>query len=230
MEEVPFVKAFTFFENWYQLAESQTDDAKRLAFYDAVMRYAFDGEEPENVGRNGDGAKRAAYFAFLTVQPVLEISRKRSAATDSIRKNQEEKSNGKSNGKSTEKSNGKSNGKSTEKSKSDLIKINDVHPLENKRKEEKRIEEKSSPARTRERPTQKQFLDGCLLAGIPANFAAPLYDEIVTNGWQDRDGRDIGNWRMYAKRIYNDHRLRPPSDAAQVSGDVAPAHISLEDL
>jgi hypothetical protein len=220
------MKAFTFFENWYQLAESQTDDAKRLAFYDAVMRYAFDGEEPENVGRNGDGAKRAAYFAFLTVQPVLEISRKRSAATDSIRKNQEEKSNGKSNGKSTE----KSNGKSTEKSKSDLIKINDVHPLENKRKEEKRIEEKSSPARTRERPTQKQFLDGCLLAGIPANFAAPLYDEIVTNGWQDRDGRDIGNWRMYAKRIYNDHRLRPPSDAAQVSGDVAPAHISLEDL
>jgi hypothetical protein len=226
MEEVPFVKAFTFFENWYQLAESQTDDAKRLAFYDAVMRYAFDGEEPENVGRNGDGAKRAAYFAFLTVQPVLEISRKRSAATDSIRKNQEEKSNGKS----PEKSNGKSNGKSTEKSKSDLIKINDVHPLENKRKEEKRIEEKSSPARTRERPTQKQFLDACLLAGIPANFAAPLYDEIVTNGWQDRDGRDIGNWRMYAKRIYNDHRLRPPSDAAQVSGDVAPAHISLEDL
>jgi hypothetical protein len=220
------MKAFTFFENWYQLAESQTDDAKRLAFYDAVMRYAFDGEEPENVGRNGDGAKRAAYFAFLTVQPVLEISRKRSAATDSIRKNQEEKSNGKSNGKSTE----KSNGKSTEKSKSDLIKINDVYPLENKRKEEKRIEEKSSPARTRERPTQKQFLDGCLIAGIPANFAAPLYDEIVTNGWQDRDGRDIGNWRMYAKRIYNDHRLRPPSDAAQVSGDVAPAHISLEDL
>jgi hypothetical protein len=216
------MKAFTFFENWYQLAESQTDDAKRLAFYDAVMRYAFDGEEPENVGRNGDGAKRAAYFAFLTVQPVLEISRKRSAATDSIRKNQEEKSNGKS----TE----KSNGKSTEKSKSDLIKINDVHPLENKRKEEKRIEEKSPPARTRERPTQKQFLDGCLIAGIPANFAAPLYDEIVTNGWQDRDGRDIGNWRMYAKRIYNDHRLRPPSDAAQVSGDVAPTHISLEDL
>ena len=214
MEEVPFVKAFTFFENWYQLAESQSDDAKRLAFYDAVMRYAFDGEEPENVGRDGDGAKRAAYFAFLTVQPVLEISRKRSAATDSIRKNQEEKS----------------NGKSPEKSKSDLIKINDVHPLENKRKEEKRIEEKSSPARTRERPTQKQFLDGCLIAGIPANFAAPLYDEIVTNGWQDRDGRDIGNWRMYAKRIYNDHRMRPPSDAAQVSGDVAPAHISLEDL
>ena len=208
------MKAFTFFENWYQLAESQSDDAKRLAFYDAVMRYAFDGEEPENVGRDGDGAKRAAYFAFLTVQPVLEISRKRSAATDSIRKNQEEKS----------------NGKSPEKSKSDLIKINDVHPLENKRKEEKRIEEKSSPARTRERPTQKQFLDGCLIAGIPANFAAPLYDEIVTNGWQDRDGRDIGNWRMYAKRIYNDHRMRPPSDAAQVSGDVAPAHISLEDL
>ena len=214
------MKAFTFFENWYQLAESQTDDARRLAFYDAVMRYAFDGEEPENVGRSGDGAKRAAYFAFLTVQPVLEISRKRSAATDSIRKNQEEESSGKSNG--------KSNGKSTEKSNSDLIKINDVHP--SKIKEEKRIEEKSSPARTRERPTQKQFIEACLLAGIPANFAAPLYDEIVTNGWQDRDGRDIGNWRMYAKRIYNDHRVRPPSDVTQAGGDVAPAHISLEDL
>ena len=208
------MKAFTFFENWYQLAESQTDDMKRLAFYDAVMRYAFDGEEPENVGRNGDGVKRAAYFAFLTVQPVLEISRKRSAAGTSGGRPSAEKQ--------TE--------KQTEKSRKSNGEKQNSHPLENKRKEEKRIEEKSSPARTRERPTQKQFLDGCLLAGIPANFAAPLYDEIVTNGWQDRDGRDIGNWRMYAKRIYNDHRQRPPSDAAQVSGDVAPAHISLEDL
>jgi hypothetical protein len=195
------MKAFSFFENWYQLAESQTDDAKRLAFYDAVMRFAFDGEVPENVGRNGDGVRRAAYFAYLTVQPVLELSRKRSAATDSVRKNQAEKSSGKSSGKS----NGKSN--------PDLIKIKDARSLEKNRIEENRIEENSS-SRVRAMPPLKEFVEGCFFAGIPRDFAAELYGEISTNGWADSAGKPIGNWRMYAKRVYSEQRQAAPGVTA----------------
>lgn len=206
------MKAFSFFENWYQLAESQTDDAKRLAFYDAVMRFAFDGEVPENVGRNGDGIRRAAYFAYLTVQPVLELSRKRSAATDSVRKNQAEKSNGKSNSdlmkikrKASEKSNGKSN--------PDLMKIKDVRSLEKNRIEKNRREENSS-SRVRAMPPLKEFVEGCFFAGIPRDFAAELYGEISTNGWADSTGKPIGNWRMYAKRVYLERQQSAPGVAA----------------
>lgn len=206
------MKAFSFFENWFQLAESQTDDAKRLAFYDAVMRYAFDGEEPENVGRRGDGAKRAAYFAFLTVQPVLELSRKRAAAGSTGGRPRVEKQAEKQTEKQTEKQRGKAKNARL-------------------RKEENRIEEnrkESSPARERARPTQSQFVDGCVFAGIPKEFAAGLFEEVSTNGWEDRDGRPIGNWRMYAKRIWNDQRTRPADGAGH--GDVAPTIVSMEDL
>ena len=201
------MKAYTFFENWYQLAESQTDDAKRLAFYDAVMRYAFDGEVPECVGRNGDGAKRAAYFAFLTVQPVIEMARRKSAAGASGGRPKCEKQ--------TEKQTEKQRGKAE----------NALLIKEKKIKEENR---KESSSRVRAEPTLSQFVDGCIFAGIPESFAHELFGELSTNGWADRDGRPIGNWRMYAKRIWN--KYKTGASPVAVPGDVAPTMVSMEDL
>lgn len=72
--------SLTFFRNWYDLAKLQTDDSLRLAFYDAVFAYAFDGEVPPDPGRGGKKTERAARFAYLTVAPVINISiRKRGA-------------------------------------------------------------------------------------------------------------------------------------------------------
>ena len=72
--------SLTFFRNWYDLAKLQTDDSLRLAFYDAVLAYAFDGEVPPDPGRSGKKTERAARFAYLTVAPVINISiRKRGA-------------------------------------------------------------------------------------------------------------------------------------------------------
>lgn len=72
--------SLTFFRNWYDLAKLQTDDSLRLAFYDAVFAYAFDGEVPPDPGRGGKKTARAARFAYLTVAPVINISiRKRGA-------------------------------------------------------------------------------------------------------------------------------------------------------
>lgn len=61
-----------FYKNWWELAQLQTDDALRLAFYDAIFDYAFEGKVPPEVGRDGAKEARAARFAYITVQPVVE--------------------------------------------------------------------------------------------------------------------------------------------------------------
>ena len=40
---------FTFLRSYYEAAQGLSD-AEQLAFYDALMRYAFEGEEPELTG------------------------------------------------------------------------------------------------------------------------------------------------------------------------------------
>lgn len=72
--------SLTFFRNWYDLAKLQTDDQHRLAFYDAVFAYAFDGEVPPDPGRSGKKTARAARFAYLTVAPVITVAAKKRAA------------------------------------------------------------------------------------------------------------------------------------------------------
>ena len=69
-----------FYKNWWDLAQLQTDGALRLAFYDAIFDYAFEGKIPPEVGRDGAKEDRAARFAYLTVQPVIDLSAKRAAA------------------------------------------------------------------------------------------------------------------------------------------------------
>lgn len=66
------INSLIFYRNWFELAELQTDGELRLAFYDAIFRYVFDGEIPPDVGRDGDKVARAARFAFLTVQPIID--------------------------------------------------------------------------------------------------------------------------------------------------------------
>lgn len=72
--------SLTFFRNWYDLAKLQTDDQLRLAFYDAVFAYAFDGEVPPDPGCSGKKTARAARFAYLTVAPVITVAAKKRAA------------------------------------------------------------------------------------------------------------------------------------------------------
>lgn len=204
-------KQLTFFRNWYELAEEQTDDLKRLAYYDAIMRYAFDGEVPERPSRRESGVKRASYFAFLTVQPVIDSAKNKNNAAKKAAETRWKKDalhNAPHDAEENAPHNAPHDAANDAEEDAPHNAPHDTS-LEKNRIEENR-KEASSRAGAREPPNEKQFLEGCCLAGIPADFAAALFAEISTNGWADRDGRKIGNWRMYAKRIWNEHRNAPP--------------------
>ena len=204
------MKQLTFFRNWYELAEAQTDDLKRLAYYDAIMRYAFDGEVPEKPSRRESGDKRAAYFAFLTVQPVIDSACSR--ATNAK--------------KGAEKRWGKNAEHNAEHGLENHAEHNAEHvpPLEKNRIEKNRTSSRAGARGMKPPDTQKEFVDACVGMGIPEAFSAPLFDELRTNGWCDADGKPIGNWRMYTKSVYNERRNNPPpaSDGMTI--------VRLEDL
>ena len=62
---------FTFWENWYLMAEGRDTDEKRLAFYDALFRFAFDGEVPPKPRRGDPATVWAAYDAYLAASQTI---------------------------------------------------------------------------------------------------------------------------------------------------------------
>lgn len=72
------------------------------------------------------------------------------------------------------------------------------------------IKDTTASARTRGKtpPTLDQFIEGGRLAGVPEAFAREFYAELQGNGWQDADGRHIGNWRMYLRSAYADSQKK----------------------
>ena len=74
-------KYLIFYENWYILAEGRDTDEKRLAFYDTIMRYAFEGVEPKRPERGkSHGKDWAAWDAINIVKPMIDTFRKRQEA------------------------------------------------------------------------------------------------------------------------------------------------------
>lgn len=67
-----------FYETWYALAEGRDTDAKRLAFYDTIFRYYFEGIEPQKPVRGeSSGEAWASWDAFLVAKPVIDNRRKK---------------------------------------------------------------------------------------------------------------------------------------------------------
>ena len=63
-----------FFETWYHLAEGRDTDEKRLAFYDTIMRYAFEGIEPERPVKGvSPGEVWAAWDAFVLAKEKIDF-------------------------------------------------------------------------------------------------------------------------------------------------------------
>ena len=79
------IEYFYFFRNWWMMAEVRDTDEKRLAFYDAIFRYVFEGTIPEKPVRGQSSGKVwAAYDAYLatvaTIDQVLAKIKARSLA------------------------------------------------------------------------------------------------------------------------------------------------------
>lgn len=85
----------TFFESYHEAAMMMADE-DRLAFYDAVMAYAFEGVEPEL-----DGMVK---MAWLLVRPTIDANLSKQSAGSAGGRPSAAKSTGKSTQKSTRKS------------------------------------------------------------------------------------------------------------------------------
>lgn len=80
-------KAVLFYENWWLMAESRDTGPKRLAFYDAIMRFAFLGEVPHTPEKGvSAGEAWAAHDGYLVCKPILDGTVEKEAQKENCRK------------------------------------------------------------------------------------------------------------------------------------------------
>ena len=224
-----------FYKNWWELAQLQTDDANRLAFYDAIFDYAFVGKVQDEVGRDGDKALRAARFAFLTVQPIIDISVKRSKAGEASGEARREETNKPTNTKTNKPTNTKTN---TPTNTPTNTKTNtQTNTVSKNRIEKNRIEENRNVDASASTtgggggrlPSREVFLSACeSTLGVPRDFADVVYSELSQFDGEDASGVKIGSWRRYVKAAWN--RAQSARAAAASPSDDSPRHISEDDL
>lgn len=210
--------ALSFFRNWYELAEMQTSDEARLAFYDSIMQYAFDGVAPKKPQKDGAKAEKAAYFAFLTVQPVIDSAKEKSAATRraSLKRWDDALHDAQHDAQHDALHNATHDAQHAKKNMHCITALNNKNRIEeNKNRREQQLQQQSPP-------TKEQFLQQAPIIGITdPEFAAKLYDDLQSVAWTGGDGKRIDNWRRYAKAAWNDYRREADAAAiAPVEGDM----------
>lgn len=178
------VKSLTFWRNWYDAAKQYPDDL-RLAFYDAVLAYAFDGVEPSP--STGDVCDAIRFSAVSMCRATIEISRTRKQSG----------------------SKAKANRKQTRSKREAKPKQNGANPKQEQEQvqvqEQEQYANSSTTARGAESssPSREIFVEGCTLAGIPRDFAERLFTDLEAVRFTDADGKPISNWRRYAKTTFN---------------------------
>lgn len=195
----------TFWRGWYNQAR-KFPDAQRLAWYDAVLAYAFDGVEPKEP--EGDLTLAIAAGAVEAVRATIEISRKRREI-------------GSKGGAKSKQSGSKTEAK--RKQTQSKAKANNNQEQEQEQDQDQdhignRSLVKATTA-TKQPPTIEQFIAGGELAGVPADFARQLHKDLTEAGWYDSSGQYVGNWRRYLKSAWNGEQKK--IRAARVSGDDA---------
>lgn len=200
----------TFWRGWYDGARRYPDE-QRLAVYDAILAFAFDGREPEEP--DGDLTAAIVYQTIATIRPTIEISRKRRefGAAGGRSKGEAAAEHTPSTGGAKRKQNAskakakrKQNGKTPNQVKEQV-------------QEQEHIAICSTTLRTR--PSLLQFVQGGELAGVPADFARQLYKDLTDAGWGDSEGRDVGNWRRYLKSAWNTEQKKIRAARESSAGD-----------
>ena len=197
----------TFWRNWYEGA-APLPNKLRLAWYDAVLAFAFKGETPNPKCGTVIGAVQ--FQAVSMVRATIEISRKRAEN----RKKKGDKSSATCLQLSDKLSASVCTNTEQEQEQEQ------VQVQEEEEEKEKEKEQTASSARTRgkTKPTIEQFVEGGRLAGVPEDFCLGFYRELETNGWADAKGRRVGNWRMYLRAAFSEfqEKSRGPCDREEL--------------
>lgn len=199
----------TFWRNWYQGAR-QLPDEMRLAWYDAVLDFAFASVEPTSADCK-DAMAALKFQAVQMVRSTIEISRSRRKAGESRGSKRKAKR------KQTE-----ANPKQTEANpKQEQVQVQE----QEQEQYANSIKASSAHARGMTTPTIEQFIEGGRLAGVPEDFARAFYGEIVARGWEDVDGRRVGNWRTYVRKSYLEFQKKSRGACEVASPDFASVGI-----
>lgn len=183
------VNSLTFWRNWYAGARLLPDDM-RLAWLDAVLDFAFAGTEPKPPSQR-DPISAIKYQAVQMVRATIEISRKR-------------RLNGSKGGMAPKQRRSKSEAKPKQEQVQGQVEGQEQYAS----MPTTALSRGSSPDSSKEPPTLEQFQAGASLAGVPADFAAQFYAELVAAGWRDADGLYVANWRRYVKAAYLEHEKK----------------------
>ena len=179
----------TFWRGWYDGAR-RYPDAQRLAVYDAILAFAFDGQEPAEP--EGDLTAAIVFQTIATIRPTIEISRKRREF-------------GSAGGRSKVEAHAKPTQSKTQAKRKQNPSKTEAHAKQTRKtanqvKEQVQVQEQehnanscTAPAREKQPPTLAQFLTGASLAGVPEDYARNFYTALVGAGWRDSDGLYVGN-------------------------------------
>ena len=199
----------TFWKNWFDGIDQLPDEM----WYDAIMRFAFKGEEP---AAGNDLVSAIKFQAVQFVRATIGISRTRKEnGAKGARKRQ-------ANAKQTA-SKREANGKQT-RSKREANAMQEQVQVQEQEQEQYAI---SYTATTRQPPTLNQFVAAVKVAGIDEESARGIWQELDEAGWADKDGRPVANWRRYAKTTYNE-RKKNTAARENVQGSQDGRYVDLE--
>lgn len=196
----------TFWRGWWE-GLRHYPDAERLAIYDAILAYAFDGKEPA-APTPGNLTATIVYSEISHIRETIGISRaRRQAGAKGGSKRQ-------------------ANAKQTPSKRQANTKHQTKKAQANRNQEQEQVKEQdkeqdkehtATHARARERqpPTIDQFIAGGTIAGVPEEFSRSFYGELVAAGWRDREGLYVANWRRYLKSAWMDEQKKSAAARGQ---------------
>ena len=216
------IDRLTFWRGWWTGARHYPD-AQRLAVYDAILAFAFDGTEPPQP----DGTDLTANIVFDKIEqirPTIEISRKRRQFGSLGGKQTNREPNAKPTASHTEATRKQTASKPQAKPKQSRKPRKQVKEQEQVQDQEQEHNANSCLAPARKQPSPPsldQFLAGAVLAGVPDDFARRLYADLVAFDWRDADGRHVGNWRRYLRHAFRDEKNSAPRVTASAAPSLA---------
>ena len=182
------VDRLTFWKNWFDGID-QLPDEMRLAWYDAIMRFAFLGEEPEPSAGDMIAAVKFQAVQFVRATIAISRTRKQNGSKGGVKRKQT---------RSKTEANAKQN-RSKREANAKQVQV----------QEQEQEQEQYANSSTARRPTLNQFIAAVKVAGVDEESAREIWQELEESGWADKDGRPIGNWRRYAKTTYNERKKNP---------------------
>lgn len=208
----------TFWRNWYEAIKFKPPQ-ERLEKYDALLAYAFDGVEPDRpTAEHPESANAYEIVSFIRAAIAKSRAQRQNGAKPKRSQTKRTRS----------RSEAKRSGREAEAEQEQ----EQVQEQEQEQEQDANSlnATSSAPRRGRKPPTLSQFVGAGRTAGIDPGFCREFYAELESNGWMDSDGLPVGNWRMYLKAAFLNHKKNSAPRALAPHEAFDAAAVPVEEL